>query len=126
MFCRTLPPGEHYFSSKKINYGDFISNNADLFYAIGGYQYWGKGHVIVKEIYHPSDNTKDPRCNYSLKFQFHFFDRYNWNINKPDSGVRLGGVIPVTDRFMGRFHQECLAREYNIKGVIEKEVTWDD
>lgn len=86
----------------------------------------GEGHVVIKEIYHSSDSTRDSRCNYSLEFQFHFFDRYNWNITKTDAGVRLGGVIPVTDRFMGQFHQECLAREYNIQGVIEKEVVWND
>ncbi|RBP10813.1 MULTISPECIES: hypothetical protein [Pseudocitrobacter] len=126
MFCRTLPPGEHYFASKKVNYGDFISNNADLFYAIGGYQYWGKGYVVIKEIYHSSDKTRETRCRYNLKFKFNFFDRYNWNVTKPDAGVRLGGYIPVTDSFMGQFHQGCLAREYNIRGVIEKEVSWDD
>ncbi|MDA8478085.1 hypothetical protein NNO04_05130 [Citrobacter sp. Awk 4] len=124
MFCQLLPPGEHFFVSKEVSHGDFISSNTDLFYAIGGYQYWGKGYVFITELYHSSDKMRDTRCRYELKFKF--FDRYNWNITKADAGVRLGGVIPVTDRFMGQFHQECLAREYNIQGVIEKEVIWDD
>ncbi|HDZ8013043.1 TPA: hypothetical protein RUS85_003676 [Citrobacter amalonaticus] len=62
-----------------------------------------------------------------MKFIFVFFDRYNWNVNQEDAGVRLGGLIPISDATMGRFHQECLAREYNIWGVLAKDIPqWQD
>lgn len=126
-FCQTLPPGQYDITSSQVSRDDFISSDPDLFYAIGGYQYWGKGQVSIAEstdkqtLYHG-----DRLCSYELKFQFMFFDRYNWSINVAESGVRLGSVIPVSDTFMGRFHQQCLAREYNIFGTIEAEDNWHD
>lgn len=127
LFCQTLSPGEHYFTSSHVSRDDFITSNPDLFYAIGGYQYWGKGKVIICENSHKSVLTNSDRlCDYYLQFQFMFFDRYNWNVNSTKSGIRLDNVLPVSDIFMGRFHQECLAREYNIFGTIETEVKWHD
>lgn len=127
IFCQTLPPGQHCFTSSHVSKDDFISSDPDLFYAIGGYQYWGKGHVSITE--NIDENTlhySDRLCGYELKFQFKFFDRYNWNIKVAGSGVRLDSIIPVSDSFMGQFHQGCLAREYNIFGTIEAEDKWHD
>lgn len=127
LFCQTLPPGQHYFTSSHVSKDDFISSDPDLFYAVGGYQYWGKGYVSITESKDENSlRNSDKLCSYELKFQFMFFDRYNWNIKVADSGVRLGSIIPVSDSFMGQFHQECLAREYNIFGTIEAEDKWHD
>lgn len=126
-FCKTLPPGQHEFTSAHVNTDDFISSDPDLFYAIGGYQYWGKGRVQITEDKYKNTMSNGSRlCGYNLTFQFKFFDRYNWNVSVANSGVRLGSIVPVNDTFMGRFHQECLAREYNIFGAIESEVKWHD
>ncbi|EKY5004142.1 hypothetical protein QFX71_003092 [Citrobacter amalonaticus] len=127
LFCQTLPPGEHFFTSSHVSRDDFITDNSDLFYAIGGYQYWGKGKVNIQENTYSSVLTNSDRlCDYFMQFQFVFFDRYNWNVGNKKFGVRLGNAVPVSDHFMGRFHQECLAREYNISGVIETEENWHD
>lgn len=126
-FCQSLNPGEYSITSSYFKTDDFISSDPDLFYAIGGYQYWGKGQVLIAEDNLKVDSPNSDRlCSYNLKFQFMFFDRYNWNINAANSGVRLGNVIPVTDVFMGDFHQQCLAREFNIFGTIEIKVKWHD
>ena len=127
VFCRNLSPGQHFFTSESVSTDDFISSDPDLFYAIGGYQYWGKGQVLITEDKYKNTMSNGSRlCSYDLTFQFKFFDSYNWNVTVANSEVRLGSVIPVSDDFMGRFHQECLAREYNIFGTIESEVKWHD
>lgn len=81
---------------------------------------------ITEDKYKNKMSNGSRLCSYNLTFQFKFFDRYNWNVSVANSGVRLGSVVPVSDNFMGRFHQECLAREYNIFGAIESEVKWHD
>lgn len=43
-----------------------------------------------------------------------------------DAGIYAFNIKPVTDAFMGDFHQQCLAREFNIFGTIETEVKWHD
>lgn len=64
---------------------------------------------------------------YDLKFTFVFFDRYNWNIKQKGAGLKLGDTVLVSDVTMGRFHQECLAKEYNIWGVLVKDIPqWED
>ena len=123
-FCSTLSPSSEPYNivSSVIGHGDFgDERNANLFYAIGGYQFWGKGCVKVDEYSHEDSELKDiienyyptPKNKYNLTFTFVFFDRYNWNIEKQDAGVRLGRVVPISDATMGTFHRECLAKEYN-------------
>lgn len=137
-FCEDISgalfPGVYKISSTDISRGDFKNDNTDLFYAIGGYQCWGKGELTVSEIPYTKhiqviNNNNDVmsrgRYEYNLLFTFVFFDRYNWNItNKNSRGVLLGGVLPVNDDFMGRFHQMGLAREYNIWGELQKNIHW--
>lgn len=131
VFCKSLSHGRHNITSSVVSFGYFISDDSDLFYAIGGYQYWGKGEVIINDdgkshsAYSYTTNHKSLLRYYKLRFKFVFFDRYNWNVNQPDAGVRFGG-LPISDRFMGSFHQQCLAREYNIHGVLEIEKEWHD
>ncbi|WP_024551530.1 hypothetical protein ACP26C_21560 [Franconibacter helveticus 513] len=137
-FCEDISgelfPGVYKISSTEVSQGDFKNDSADLFYAIGGYQCWGKGELTVSEIpytkhvkviYKNNDIGSRGRYEYNLLFTFVFFDRYNWNITNNNSrGVLLGGVIPVNDDFMGRFHQMGLAREYNIWGELSKNIQW--
>lgn len=52
-FCETLPASSEPYNivSSTIGTGDFADeNNANLFLAIGGYQYWGKGIVTITEV----------------------------------------------------------------------------
>ncbi|HDZ8014124.1 TPA: hypothetical protein RUS85_004797 [Citrobacter amalonaticus] len=130
----TLLPGVYKISSTVASHGDFRKDNMDLFYAIGGYQCWGKGELTVTEIPYTKhipamSNDKDiksrGRYAFNLLFTFVFFDRYNWNITRKKSkGVLLGGVLPLPDTFMGQFHQMGLAREYNIWGELNKKIQW--
>lgn len=134
-FCEELGAGHHNITSSEVRRNDFAKeNNSNLFYAIGGYQYWGKGSVEITVIRQggPTYNSSmgnyyaSPLCRYDLNFVFILFDRYNWNIDQKDAGVRLGGLIPITDVSMGQLHKECLAREYNLWGIIKQRVTWED
>jgi len=87
--------------------------NWNWFFAVGGYSVWGKG---VANISSDSLNRK----SYTLDFEYRFFDRYNWDGGKK---VEIFGV-EVTDEFMGRFHREGLAREFNMYGSYRKTVAW--
>lgn len=112
-FVETLPIGTHQISSKfaesAYNYKEESSN---WFYAVGGYASWGKGTATV---------TKGATVTeYSLDFEYHFFDRYNWDGGK---SVTIG-PITITDVFMGEFHRQGLAREYNMKAMIKRQFKW--
>lgn len=89
------------------------SENWNWFFAIGGYSAWGKGIANVT-----SDSMN--RKSYTLEFEYKFFDRYNWDGGKK---VEIFG-IEITDEFMGRFHREGLAREFNMYGSYKKTVAW--
>ncbi|NBC98754.1 hypothetical protein GV764_06935 [Atlantibacter hermannii] len=134
-FCEeiasSLSPGIYKITSSAVSHGDFREDSADLFYAIGGYQCWGKGELTIKEIAHTRHLSiagkmmERGKYEYNLLFTFVFFDRYNWNITSSKSrGVLLGGLIPVDDSAMGRFHQMGAAREYNIWGELQKNLVW--
>lgn len=84
------------------------------FYAVGGYAAWGKGKVKIE----PIRGTK--RCKFTLDFEYKFKDRYNWDTGKK---VTILGV-EITDEFMGRFHKQGLAKEFEMHGTISKRVTW--
>lgn len=49
-----------------------------------------------------------------------FYDRYNWDGGKK---VNLFG-IEVTDHFMGEFHRQGLAQEFDRVGVVRRRLTW--
>ncbi len=112
-FIQKLPPGTHNFTSKS---GETAYNrkeaNADWFFAIGGYTYWGKGIANITMV--------GAQKQYSVTFFFKFYDRYNWDGNK---SVTIGGIT-VTDEFMGEFHRQGLAREYDCFGSVRRPVAW--
>ncbi len=133
-FCEKIslsnPPEKWYdITSSSVGQGNFIRSNEDLFLAIGGYQFWGKGKLYYKEVasslkafyfYDKFGRTHNrARYQYQLIFEFVLFDRYNWN-----KGQRVGLLSPVTDDDFGRYHQLGLAREYNIWGKFSEQYTW--
>lgn len=83
--------------------------SADWYFAVGGYSAWGKGDVSV-----------DLLGSYTMKYEYKFFDRYNWDNSK---AVNIGG-IKITDAFMGEFHRMGLAKEYDVVGSVKKTITW--
>ena len=52
--------------------------------------------------------------------EYKFYDRYNWDMGKK---VTILGVT-VTDQFMGEFHRQGLAKEFDMRGSVKKTVTW--
>lgn len=112
-FAESLPPGEHEFNSSKLGHGYFRQSvDRNLFFAIGGYAYWGSGRV--------RKTVTAQGLTLQLKFEFHFYDRYNWDGGKK---VSIAGVT-VTDEFMQQFHRQCYAREFDVKGTIAQDISW--
>jgi hypothetical protein len=112
-FAMTLTTGTHAISSSRRGHGYFRqSEDANLYFAVGGYAFWGQGSVRVPDYAASS--------HYTLDFEFHFFDRYNWDSGK---SVSIAGM-KITDDFMQTFHRQCYAREFNIKGVLRQRVEW--
>lgn len=89
------------------------SEKRNWYFAVGGYSVWGKGAANVT-----SDSMG--RKSYSLEFEYRFFDRYNWDGGK---SVTIFGQT-ITDEFMGRFHREGLAREFDMYGSYRQTVRW--
>lgn len=111
-FAETLPPGEHKITSSKINSGYNIPQESkDWYYAVGGYECWGKAKVSV-----PDSNT----TKYSMEFEYCFFDQYNWN---KGIGVDIAG-FRITDDFMGKFHRQGIAKEFELRGTHRVNVEW--
>ncbi|MGK9174212.1 hypothetical protein KXR87_13425 [Yokenella regensburgei] len=104
-FCESLPPEKYYITSSATS-GGYFQKERDLYYAIGGFQYWGKGYVNIEDSY--------DRIYYTLDFEFHIHDRYNW-----DKGKSILGFL--SDDFFGEFHRECFAKEFNIYGIYKTE-----
>ena len=113
-FLKTLPAGRHNFTAIFNRSGyDEKSENADWFFATGGYTRWGKGEAIIS-------NGKFGR-HYEVDFEYRFYDRYNWDGGK---SVTIAG-FQVTDETMGEFHRQGLAREYDCFGSIHRKLAWE-
>jgi hypothetical protein len=114
-FCETLAPGRYAISSSRLGSGYFRqAEDRNLFFAIGGYSFWGQGAVEI--AVRDSGKLRD----HLLDFEFHFYDRYNWDAGK---SVSVAGV-KITDDFMQKFHLQCYAREFDVKGVAKSQVRW--
>lgn len=85
----------------------YKSDDANWFYATGGYQYCTDGTITV----HPPTDS-DPEWTYSYDYRVHVADRYNWDYNK---GTTIGPAT-VTDAEMQKLHQAGLAQEYDLIG----------
>jgi hypothetical protein len=113
-FAQTLGPGEWQITSAKFSPGYNIpGERRDWFFAVGGYQAWGKATVRVP----PADSSSR---KFSMDFEYCFFDQYNWN---KGIGVPLAG-IKITDESMGRFHRQGIAREFEMRGSYRSTVEW--
>jgi hypothetical protein len=108
-----LAPGTHGITSLHAENGyNRKSENANWFYAIGGYSTWGKGTAVVEEV--------NGRRSYRLEYEYKFFDRYNW-----DGGKKVTiANITITDHFMGEFHRQGLAREFDCYGSSRRQFAW--
>jgi hypothetical protein len=113
-FVETLSVGTHDIMSQNATNGYIQkSENWNWFFAVGGYSYWGKGKAII------SQNSGGEKV-YKLEFEYKFFDRYNWDGGKE---VEIFGIT-VTDEFMGEFHRQGLAQEFNMYGSIRRNIEW--
>jgi len=113
LFAETLPPGKHTITSRmaEAGYND-KDENWNWFFATGGYVSWGKGELLVRD--NPSGRE------YELNFEYKLYDRYNWDKGK---NVTILGVT-ITDEFMGEFHRQGLAREFDCVGTVRRKLTW--
>lgn len=112
-FIEMLPPGVHYLTSTRAESSyNYKGESRNWYYAVGGYSVWGKGKATV--------TTGPGGTDYVLDFEYKFFDRYNWDKGKK---VTVLGVT-VTDEFMGEFHKQGLAQEYDEVGSIRRRFTW--
>jgi hypothetical protein len=57
---------------------------------------------------------------YELDFEYKFFDRYNRDAGK---SITFAGIT-VTDKFMGEFHRQGLAQEFDCRGSFKRHFTW--
>jgi hypothetical protein len=59
--------------------------------------------------------------HYEVDFEYCVYDRYNWDGGK---SVTIMGTT-ITDDFMGEFHWQGLAREYDCYGSARRQLIWD-
>ena len=112
-FVESLGPGGHSITSQKVEGGyNTKDESVNWFFAIGGYSSWGKGTATVKDG--PAGREHE------LEFEYRFYDRYNWDRGK---SVTIFGIT-VSDEFMGEFHRQGLAREFDCLGSVRRRFTW--
>lgn len=112
-FLSHLPPGRYDFTSQQAEGGyDTKGENADWFFATGGYSYWGKGRAQINMVH--------GQKHYDVEFTYKFYDRYNWDFGKQTTI----GPITISDDFMGEFHREGLAKEFDCHGMIKRRLSW--
>ncbi|WP_422960177.1 hypothetical protein [Undibacterium sp. Xuan67W] len=114
-FVKNLADGEYDITSQKLGHGYFYkSQDINLFFAIGGYSFWGQGKVNI--------SSQKGITTYVLDFEFHFYDRYNWDGGK---SVTIAG-IQITDAFMQKFHRQCYAKEFDVRGLFKQTMSWTE
>jgi hypothetical protein len=126
--------------STKAGWGAFTQEgDPHLFYAIGGFKYWGQGSVSITPVDAVARQIK-------LDFEFHLFDRYNWDSGKkirvpsnewiekargwyrnrnraPDDPYK-DGAITISDTSLQKFHRQCLAKEFDQRAIIRTSIEW--
>jgi peptidoglycan hydrolase-like protein with peptidoglycan-binding domain len=112
-YVEQLPPDYWAITSKHVTQNrdtyNYQGENRNWFFAIGGYSVWGKGAARV-----------GANGTFELDYEYKFFDRYNWDGGK---SVTIAGVT-ITDEWMGRFHREGVAREFNCYGSVKRTLRW--
>jgi RHS repeat-associated protein len=108
-FVDGLSEGTHYFTSGRSSEGvNGPASSKNWYYAVGSYQGWGKGRVLICD------------GEYEMEFEYKIKDRYNWDGTK---SVTIG-PIEVHDEFMAQFHREGIAQEFDMLGSVKKTVRW--
>lgn len=109
----TLPPGRHDIASRQTQDGyNLQEENRNWYFAIGGYQAWGSGSAVVTDA--------GSERHFELDFEYRFHDRYNWDNGK---SVTIAGIT-ITDQFMGEFHRQGLAQEFDCVGSFKRKFIW--
>lgn len=112
-FVELLPPGRHEITSRQTQDGyNEEHESRNWYFAIGGYHVWGRGVAAVTE------RSGGRECD--LDFEYKFFDRYNWDNGK---SVTIAGQT-ITDKFMGEFHRQGLAQEFDCVGSFRRRFIW--
>src|SRR6185312_1396367 len=112
-FVETLPAGTNPITPKSVENGyNTQVESRNWFFAIGGYSTWGKGIATVVK------GTSG--FVYDVDFEYKFYDRYNWDAGK---SVTFAGIT-VTDKFMGEFHRQGIAKEYDCIGSFKRKFSW--
>jgi hypothetical protein len=112
-FVETLPVGTTSIASKNVEVGyNTQAESRNWFFAIGGYSTWGTGTAKVA--------SGSAGRAYEVDFEYKFYDRYNWDAGK---SVTFAGIT-VTDRFMGEFHRQGIAQEYDCRGSFKRHFSW--
>ncbi len=112
-YVETLPAGKHEISSRQAEVGyNTQEEKRNWYFAIGGYSTWGRGTATV------SEDAGGRR--YQLDFEYKFYDRYNWDKGKSVTFAN----ITVTDHFMGEFHRQGLAQEFDCVGAFRRKLAW--
>lgn len=118
-FVSKLPEGVHSITSAEVSHGyNTQSESRNWYFAVGGYSCWGKGVATVAR-------DAAGRRGYKMSFEFHVYDRYNWDGGKhvcfpSEASCR----VKVTDEFMGALHRQGMAQEFDMYGAVTNEVVW--
>lgn len=114
-FVGTLPVGAHHITTDTTVKGyNKKEDSWNWYYAVGGYSAWITGIAKVE-----SDSSG--KRKYRLDYEYKVVDRYNWDHGKH---VTIFG-IKIEDVFMGEFHRQGMAREFNMLGSIKASIEWD-
>ncbi|MCI5146762.1 MAG: hypothetical protein D3923_14860 [Candidatus Electrothrix sp. AR3] len=114
IFIESLPKGTHRITSGAASGGYARKSDSwNWYFAVGGYSAWGKGNAEVC----PGGGAA---YDYKVAYEFKFYDRYNWDGGKK---VDIFGIT-ITDEFMGKFHRQGLAKEFDMHGSVKKLIKW--
>jgi hypothetical protein len=113
LFVEKLPVGSHVFTSLTAESAyNYKHEGKNWYFAVGGYSTWGSGRATVRN----GATGKE----YEVQFEYKFYDRYNWDKGK---SVSIAG-IEISDKFMGEFHRQGLAREFDMNGSMTRHLRW--
>lgn len=111
----SLPVGTHDITTSSTSNGyNMKMQNWNWYYAVGGYSAWIKGVAKVEQ-------DKTGKRKYRLDFEYKVADRYNWDTGKQ---VEIFDIT-ITDQFMGEFHRQGIAKEFDMRGAIKSSIEWD-
>lgn len=99
-------------STRALHEYNRSQESSNWFFAVGGYSAWIRGTLRV------SESKGDTIFEFDGEYKFE--DRYNWDGGK---SVKMGSIT-ITDEFMGEFHRQGLAKEFNMHGSVGLSFRW--